>query len=601
MTNTHSDPSNDLCAFTDCEVVPMMNGAVLLVDKFSDAQALVAQSVAQSMQGCRIFRTLQGHADYLTSTVPELAGQGADVLGVLSMLRDTGLMVAANDVCQQLNAPVAPPLDLPPTRCFIITCDRPEAVERLLESTLRAGNLSRHQALYLVDDSRNPACAEQNREAVQRFNLTSPRDMRYFGATEAKHFMNELIAKRPEQEAAIRFLIDREHWSGNTTHGLARNLCMLLSVGCRAIVMDDDVLCTAMVAPHRKSGVTFGAVEKEADFYADHQEMLQRATPAEFDPFAGHAECLGLNIGQALQKLLPESLTSADLAGANAGYLRLWQARSPVLITQCGTLGDPGSPATDWIYYAEGETAKRLTEFGGGIEGALTSRSYWVGHPRPCFTKMAGMSQVTGLDNSQLLPPYFPLYRGEHYLFGAMAEHLHPQGAVLNYDWCVPHLPVEERKSPAEPEPKSGKGLFSPGKYVTDRTVYQRGITPETRLQGLANLALQLSQTDDRGLSTRFRQEVAEMQGLEQFKLSSILGDGNIRAPAWQSWLETSARNVQGAMRELAQPDDLPNLPGELDNAALLERFRRHAAAFGDALAGWTRIRAAAKTLNEPA
>ena len=128
----------------------MLNGAVLLIDKFSDAQTLVAPPVAQSMQTCRTFRTLAGHAEHLTSTVPELAGQNADVMGVLGMLRDVGLMVAAEDICERLNTPVSPPLDLPPSRCFIITCDRPAAVERLLESMLRASTLSRHQALSRI-------------------------------------------------------------------------------------------------------------------------------------------------------------------------------------------------------------------------------------------------------------------------------------------------------------------------------------------------------------------------------------------------------------------------------------------------------------------
>lgn len=599
MSNPQQPSSSGLYAFTECDVVQMGNGAVLLIDKFSDAQVMVAPPVAQSLQTCRTFRTLEGHTRHLTTTVPELAGQTADVMNVLGMLKDAGLMASAESICEQLNAPVAPPVDLPATRCFVITCDRPAAVERLLESMLRARNLSSHQALFLIDDSRDLANADQNRAAVDQFNLSSPRDMHYFGAEEASQFMDQLIEARPGDEQAIRFLIDRQHWSADKTYGLARNLCLLLSVGCRALVMDDDVLCTALLPPHSKPGLEFGLADRDADFYSSHRDMLADATAADFDPLTGHASCLGLNMGQAIQKLQDHPVEPGELEGTDSSYLRLWDAHSPVLVTQSGSMGDPGSPNTDWIYFAQGETARNLANFPGGLEGALKSRCYWLGHARPCFTKMAVMSQVTGLDNSQLLPPYFPVYRGEDYLFGAMTENIHPQAAVLSYDWSVPHIPIDAREGDPEPAPKTGKGMFSMGKYVTDNTVYQGGIHPETRLQALANMATQLSQADDRGLATLFRREVAELQGLDQHKFSVLLTDGSIRPPAWQSWLQESANNLNQAMQSVAEVRDLPNLPENMDNAQVLDQFRSLAAGFGSALGAWTNLREAARTISD--
>jgi hypothetical protein len=58
---------------------------------------------------------------------------------------------------------------------------------------------------------------------------------------------------------------------------------------------------------------------------------------------------------------------------------------------------------------------------------------------------MAVMSQATGLDNSHLLPPYFPVFRGEDYLFASLVVCLHPDAAVLDFNWSIPHLPLEQR------------------------------------------------------------------------------------------------------------------------------------------------------------
>ena len=360
--NLNTSPSG-LYAFAECEVVDMQNGGVLLIDKYGDGQLLVAPPVAQSMQLCRVFRTLEQHVEVLTSSIPELAGQQADVTGVFNMLRDAGLLVTAESVCARLNAEVPPPVDLPPTRVFIITCDRPAAVERLLESMLHAGNLTRHEALFLIDDSRDAGNAAKNQDAVANFNLTCPRNMAYFGATEAQGFMDELIGELPEQEEAIRFLIDRERWAEKKTYGLARNFTLLLSVGCRAIVMDDDVICAAVDSPVKSEGLQFGDVGREVEFYSSQQDILSRTERTDFDPLTGHAQCLGLNIGQASAKLGQENIDPAQLTGCSSSYLSQWDASSPVLVTESGSLGDPGTRGTDWIYTVSSSSARRLAAF----------------------------------------------------------------------------------------------------------------------------------------------------------------------------------------------------------------------------------------------
>ncbi len=592
--STASQPASGLYAFAECELVDMKNGGVLLINRDSGAQFLVAPPVAQSMQLCRIFRTLEQHAEVLTASIPELAGQQADVMKVLGMVRDAGLMVSAEQVCERLNRAVPPALDLPATRGFIITCDRPEAVERLLETMLRSGNLSRHEALFLVDDSRDPANAARNRDCVEKFNLTCPRNMQYFGADEARALMDAMIAALPAQEEAIRFLLDRERWAAQKTYGLARNLCLLLSVGKRAVIMDDDVLCTTVAAPHPQAGLQFGQAERAVDFYQNPQDMQARTSRNEFDPLTGHAQCLGLQMGQAIGKLAGRPLEPADLAGANSAYLGQWDASSPVLITQSGTVGDPGTPGTEWIYTLERSSARRLDNFPGGLEGALASRCYWMGQARPTFSKLAVISQVTGLDNTALLPPYFPVFRGEDYLFGAMTEYLHPNAAVLEYDWNVPHLPLDARRGNPSPEPASGKGKFNVNKYITDRTLYSRGVSAAIRLQALAATFAALGETSDRDLLNEYRREVAQAQGNEFARLNAYLQDGSIRPPTWQDWLQRSVANLGAAMQAPALLTDISGIPAGMPEAEVLTTAREYFSGYARSLAQWDAIRAAA-------
>jgi hypothetical protein len=593
MTSQHNHSPSGIYAFAECDVVNLQE-SVLLLDRHSDAQLLVTRPLAESMQNLGEFRSLESHTDWLTSSYQELAGQHADVMNILGALREKGLLVSAESACDRLNSEVKAAVDLPATRVFITTCDRPAAVSRLLESMLRAGGLSRHETLFLIDDSRDSDNAAANRDAVEQFNLSSPRDMQYFGAEEARKLMQSLIAQLPEREAAIRFLIDRDLWRKEKTHGLARNLSLLLSIGRRAIILDDDVLCTAIASPHRQPGLQFGQVSREIDFYQNDADMMSRNVQADFDPLTGHASCLGLNLGQAIHKLKGSEVLPADLVGASSRYLSLWGAESRVLVTQSGTLGDPGTSGTQWLFSIPGASQKRLEAFSGGIEGALSSRRYWLGQTRPMFTKMSIMSQAIGLDNTALLPPYFPVFRGEDYTFGAMTEYLHPTSAVLEYDWCVPHLPIESRSGNPAPEPESGRGMFNINKMITDRTSYLPGIPPENRLKTLAAYAAELSHGSDRGLISMYRKEVAEIQQQELARLNTLLQDGRIRPPLWQHWLENSVQNISAAMNTTAAITDMASLPAGLQESEVLVLFRRHVGDFSDALFAWEAIREAA-------
>ncbi len=591
--------SGPLYAFVDCERVNLQNGGVLLIHKLSDAQMIVAAEVSVALAACTTFQSLAKHVQTLTTTIPQLAGQQADVTKVLEMVRDAGLFTTAEEVCKRINPEeVAPATDLPRTRVFIITCDRPAAVQRLVQSMLFAGNLSRHEELFLVDDSRDPENAELNRQLVEQFNLTSPRDMRYVGTAQQELLLNALIEELPEQESGIRFLIDRKRWADKKSYGLARTLCLLLSIDKRAIVMDDDVICAAVASPYKSEGITFGDTAREVEFYTSEQDILARTEKMDTDPLTGHAHCLGLTMAQAIAKLGAGGLKPADLEGANAAFLSQWQADSPVIITQTGSMGDPGTPGTEWIYSIDPASSKRLFASPNGLDGALANRHYWMGQPKPQFTKMAVISQVTGMDNAKLLPPYFPVFRGEDYLFGAMVEYLHPQSTVLEYDWCVPHFPIEDRSGNAISSKDIGKDRFNPSKYITDHTLYETGVSAQTRLSGLSQLLKELGETSHRGLLTRYRTELAEAQSSQIKRLAAKLADGTPRTPAWQTHLQESMNKLTQALPEHPKLENINGIPEGYGAQVILDEFSTYTGEFAMALDGWATIRGAAKLIS---
>ena len=283
-------------------------------------------------------------------------------------------------------------------------------------------------------------------------------------------------------------------------------------MGYRAIVMDDDILCEAVLPPIPDDGKVSFRGERKAAFYPDRESLMAARRPAEEDPLNGHARCLGQSLGPALADLNGAAIDEAQFGDCNAAMLNVLDPAAPILVTQCGSWGDPGTGSVHWAINLGEDSIERLVNAPQGMAAALENRSSWFGCARPTLHKMAVMSQMTGLDNSHLLPPYFPAFRGEDLLFGTMVEAMYHRGALVEYPWAVPHLPLEAREySIRAPVAKAGGiGLLS--RYLTSRIDYEDASDPLGRLQHIAEDARRLGARADHDLLLDYRREQARRE-----------------------------------------------------------------------------------------
>lgn len=589
-----ANTSSALYAFADCELIPIDQAIMLVINRVNGRQQFVAPQVVEALKTCTTFQTIETHADHLARSRPELKGNRALALQALEQLRDGGMLLAADTIRERLHQSEEGRLE--PTRAFIITCDRPAAVERLLESMLSIGTLTQHDALYLVDDSREAGNRAANRDAVERFNLRCARDMTYFGAEEQAALLQSLVRALPDHERGIRFLLDPTLWQGKKTYGRARTLCLLLSVGYRAIVMDDDILCQAVRPPVSEPGISFRGSRKAA-FYENRETLLASAVATGKDPLTGHSEYLGQGLGAALIKLNEGALGEEQFIATNAAMLNVLEPSSRVLITQCGSFGDPGTGGAHWAVHLGEDSIERLVNAPHGMAAALENRCNWLGCSRPTLHKMAFMSQMTGLDNTQLLPPYFPAFRGEDLLFGAMVEAMHHHGAVLEYDWAVPHLPLEERGGEGLRAPMAGAagiGLFA--RYLTEHIDYKDASDPGGRLHHLAQDARRLAarSTDDLLLDYRREQAKAQADKLHGLRVQLARAE-ELPSINWQGYLKRGVQELQQSIAEVHGPSRISGVPAGATDEAVIDEFRALATGWGAALDAWPAMREAAR------
>ncbi len=510
-------------------------------------------------------------------------------------MKDAGFLTSAEDICQRINQKSHSKAQNTPTCVCIITCDRPVAVERLLESMLQGAKLSLHEKLYLVDDSRDHFNAVKNQSAVDSFNLSSPKNISYIGKKQQQQLLQELVSALPEHEQGVRFLIDREKWASFKSYGLPRTVCLLLSVDYRCIIMDDDVICSAIESPCKDAGVEFADNMRDVDFYATAQEWQSQAIPSTDDPLSGHAKCLGKDLSHALMALGIEALDQQDLANSDINLLKSLNADTAVLVTQCGSFGDPGTNGNSWLTHLRDDSLNRLVNSPGGLSSAFCNRQYWLGRSAPTFSRHATMSQVTGLDNSYTLPPYFPVFRGEDLIFGCALNFLYPNSIVLEYDWAVPHIPIEERQGNIEGDSAKVTGsLELCTDYITARNTLDPSVSFNTRLEALSLLLLEISENSSNGILSKFRSELSRTQ-VEAVK---SIGD-KLRAPTsqaqdWRAYLERCMADNVNTLQSTSTLRDIPGIAEEMNEESIVEQIKTYAHEYSLALRAWPAIREAA-------
>lgn len=591
--------SPQLVAFADCELIPISSAMMLVINRSNGNQQVVAPQVIEGLKTCTTFDTVEGHAAQLARSRPELSGKEAMAASALNNLKSAGMLLEPDAICARLAQPAAK--QPAPTRVFVITCDRPAAVERLLESMLQAGQLSQHNALFLIDDSRNPEHRAANREAVVQFNLRSPTDMFYIGEEAQAQLLSGLTEQLPEHAQGIRFLLDRELWQGKKTFGRSRTLSLLFSVGYRALIMDDDILCQAVLPPVTEQGIGIGSGGmRQAAFYENREALLKSGAAADFDPLSGHASLLGSTLSTALHTLNNGPLQGPQLRHINAALANVLNADSPVLVTQCGSLGDPGSGTEHWVQQLVGDSVQRLITAPHGLKNAVENKLSWLGSTRPNIFKMPFMSQLTGLDNSQLLPPYFPAYRGEDSLFGAMLVAMHRQSVTLEYPWSVPHLPLDARPANMDSPIAGSGGISLLARHITQNIDYRDGTSAAHNMQAIAQDALRMAARSDADLVLDYRSELARGHADQVHLLMTRFQEAQkLPSQEWQAYLKRGVEEAQQALVTPQQPTDIRGVPEGTTEAALLQEFRSLATGFAAALTGWVETREVASTLTE--
>ena len=594
-------PLPDRVAFDLCNVYPVPGGNLLLRNRRTGKQAVVMPEVHATLASCDQFRTLDEHVARLIANNPEMQGQQANIRQVLQSMLDNGIMVSARTFCDDLKRKVEPSetdanADKPVV--VILTWERPTALERLLQSIKTNCATDKFHQLYVVDDSRDADNIRQNRELTAKYSFAMKAPVQYFGQTEQQSLLNSLCQQLPAQEDAIRFLADQSRWRDHWTSGLARNLALLLSCGRRLVMLDDDTICDVFEPGQLRPDISISDSPREADFFSSEQEWIPQHQPINPDPIDRHMRCLGLPLSAALGVFGASNLKPPGLNNAHVMLMNELGPTSPVLVTECGSLGCPGIGKNTWLPDMAPDSIKRMLSSPQKTTNALSTRMVWTGRVQPHFSPRPNMSQITGFDNREMLPPYMPIMRREDRLFGYLLDFIFPAALSLDYPWAVPHLPIPLKQWRDEDRD------FTPGpsfpvlfyEQLVARKFDCKAEQPADRLAAVSAWFKDLAAAPTETLLTD-HQDATLRDTTEQLRnLTSLLEAGQSAPDEWQTYLKQGIEQL-GAGFETASGKDFPvsGLPAGLKEEELISFWKQTWSGFAAALTAWPEIRQAAE------
>lgn len=591
-------PLPDLVAFDLCTAFNMPTGNVLLRNTRNGKRAMVMPEVYAALLQCSQFKTIQQHAASVSKAIPGMQDKQAEIQTVLQSMIKSGMMVSAKNTCDRLKIETSPVENRTDTPIVaILTWERPEALERLLESIASNCGTEKLQRLYVIDDSRKTENISSNQALVEQFASRFKTPLVYFGQKEQQELLGDLAERLPQHEAAIRFLADQSLWRDQWTSGLGRNLALLLSCGHRLVMMDDDTVCDLYDAPALKQHITFSDDPRQADFFASETDWAYLHQPINPDPINRHMQCLGLSYSEALTVLGKNHLKATGLENATALLVSELTPDSRVLVTECGSLGCPGTSSNTWLPHMAPGSLRQMLASGEKTNNAIKHRKVWSGRNQPHFSPRPNMSQITGFDNSHSLPPYLPILRGEDRLFGNMLDFIFPTSVMLDYPWAIPHLPLPARgwrNRDLDFTPGDSFPAFIFEKVLEYKSDCQSAL-PDDRLSALAAWFYDLAAASPESLTDMHRESRLHGDSLSLLELSTLLSEAKSAPVDWQNYLRNGISQLNTDINKASRADfKLKGIPSTMESDELIAFWKDTLAGFAQALSAWPDIRQAA-------
>ena len=331
-----------------------------------------------------------------------------------------------------------------------------QSIESLIKNNLQ---FDRHPRYIICDDSQKVQIQSATKAMLGSIKAKSNMQFFYCGEIEKRDFCKKLkkIGKTQSlPEHVLDFaLFDTEHCGSN--FGANRNALLLATAGEMIMCTDDDIICNTANLSKKNPELRIESISRHDEIltFADRESLFNDVTINNNDLLALHEELLGRDLTELITKHAGEK-NNILIGNTSQRLLRmLVKSTGRVKTTNGGTCGDLGNSSPRYIYNIQGADLDRILSSKSAYNTALTSREVFLSHNWNTLAEgifYAGMN--IGLDNRSILPPFFPVFRGEDTLFSNILR-VYDSNALMGYlPQAIIHIPDKIRNYPPGAEHK---------------------------------------------------------------------------------------------------------------------------------------------------
>ena len=463
------------------------------------------------------------------------------------------------------------------TTVGIVTRDRLPSLVACMESYL--GNCQRHERFpdfVVSDDSPGTEAAGRTKPELRRLAKRFNARVRYAGRQDKSRFADALAAESGVSREIIGFALFGDERCPLST-GANRNSLLLDAAGALMLAVDDDTLCQVAAAPERESAQSFfpGYDPTAFWFFPDRAQATQSLSFVDADVLGCHEEMLGRVI----------DATSGRVA-----------------MTLNGLAGDSGMASPRYYLTLTGASRDRLVASEQAYRSAMESRE--VLRTVRQLTITPGpfcMSTFLGLDNRDLLPPFFPVQRNSDGIFGLTLSKCVDASHVAFLPWILLHAP-EPSRTFAPDEMWADAASVRMADIVIASIMDHKNLTGEatvaTRLADLGEHLRWLGSLDYPDFEARLRPQ----QQIRNFTfLMALHAQIHTYGPSPAYWADDVSRMIELVSRASSANDHL--VPRDLrqgrDAGAARMLSHELVAKYGEVLVAWPATIAAAKRIRD--
>jgi len=414
---------------------------VLMRNKVTGRSVIVDRAAARIAARCDTLATPEQHCKRAQLAVSE---DPAAAQRCVQTALDTGLFVTRDYLASYLRHPLAG--KRPESRIDVVgipTCNRPHMLDRVLNSLI--GHMRAHgrnATVLVLDDSRTPAMQAANAAVIANRQRNSSIVIRHIDDTARDSYIDQLEHDIGLKPGALRFGCARND-SYCSTAGAARNMLLLLSCGRGALFLDDDHLCQVIAIPDATNRVKLANETMIRRFLASTEDVEDSLYVTE-DILGLHERMLNFKI----PALAWDTDQLNDAQGlASETYRRLGRENLRIITSQMGIFGDCGVDDPLSHILAEDSEWRELVKDPSAYTNAMRGRLVLTGTREFLITpRIHSQAGCLAVDNSNGLPPFLPVMRGEDVVFGLLIRICAPEGLFGFLPRAIVHSPDTSRE-----------------------------------------------------------------------------------------------------------------------------------------------------------